>query len=321
MAKDYYQTLGVQKGDSSEDIRKAFKKLARKYHPDVNPGDKKAEERFKEISEAYDVLSDPEKRKKYDTFGSAEFEGFPGGGRTYSYTSSPFGGGGGAKYAGGFDFNDLGDMFGDLFSGAEMGAGGRRRGRRGGFSPGFEGTYASQRGQDLRFSMDLDFMEAVRGVEKTIRLPNGVTFKVKVPAGVAEGSKIRLAGKGEPGIHGGEPGDLYIEPKIRPHPYFRRENNDIILNLPVTITEVISGRKVKVPTIDGSVELKIPAGAQSGQKLRLRGKGVMNTKTKEKGDQYVVLQVKVPQGLDPKTQEALTELLKNKEGDPRFKIY
>lgn len=288
MADDFYKVLGVTKGASDEDIRKSFKKLARKYHPDVNPGDKKAEDQFKKITEAYEVLSNKDKRKKYDAFGSAEFEGFPGGGGGggYSYTYGPQGQG---RYTSNVDFNDLGDIFGDIFGGGVGSARGSTRRRSSSYEP-----PAGVRGKDMHFAIDLDFLEAITGAEKKIRLPNGTSFKVKIPPGVQTGSKIRLAGKGEPGIMGGEFGDLFIEATVQPHAYFRRINSDIELDLPVTVAEAIEGAKIRVPTIDGAVELKIPAGSQSGQRMRLKGKGVEDKKTRERGDQYVILQVRYP---------------------------
>lgn len=301
MPKDYYQVLGLARGASADEVSRAFKKLARKYHPDVNPGDKKAEERFKEFSEAYQVLSDPEKKKKYDMYGSADFEGFPGGGA----------GGGGFKYSGGFDVNDLGDIFGDLFGGGMKPPGGGRT-KRSGFQ-----NRGRERGKDLHFSIQMDLEEALKGAEKTIRLPNGVAFKVKIPAGVADGAKIRLAGRGEPGLHGGEAGDLYIEPKILPHPSLRRNGDDLEMDLPITLTEALEGGKIRVSTLEGAVELKIPAHSQSGQKLRLKGKGAPNMQTKTRGDLYVILQIKLPEDLDAKTEEALLHLLKKKEKNPR----
>lgn len=288
MSKDYYHILGVARTASDEEISKAFKKLARKYHPDVNPGDKKAEDRFKEISEAYEVLSNKEKRQKYDAFGSADFEGF----------SNPFQGGR-VKYSTHFDMDDLGDIFGDVFGG------------------GMAGTGRKRKGKDLVFSIPLDFLEAVQGCEKKIRLSNNVTFNVKIPPGVDSTDKIRLAGKGEPGLAGGSAGDLYIQPQVEPHPCFRRNGFDIELDLPLTLSEALSGARIKVPTIDGEVELKIPAASQSGQKLRLKGKGIYHKKTKTRGDQYVILQIRLPQNLDARTREELLSLLEGKEKNPR----
>lgn len=315
--KDYYQVLGISKGATEEEVRKAFKKLARKYHPDVNPGDKKAEDQFKNISEAYEVLSNPEKRKKYDTFGSADFEGFGGAGggpRGGQYSYNPFTQGGGYKYSNSnVNFDDLGDIFGDIF-GASQGAKGRGRKTTRGFG-GYE-EQAAQKGKDFHFSIELDFIEAATGCEKKIRLTNGVTLNVKIPPGVKDGSKIRLGGKGEPGLNGGPAGDLFIEPKIRPHSYFKREENDILLETPVTVLEALEGAKIKIPTLEGSVELKIPAGSQSGQKLRLKGKGIADSKSKEKGDQYVVLQIVTPQNLSADQIEKLKTVIKD-QPNPR----
>lgn len=317
MAKDYYQILGVQRGATSEEISKSFKKLARKHHPDINPGDKKAEERFKEITEAYEVLSHPEKKKKYDTYGSADFEGFPGGGPgyTYTYTANPFERRGRTKYSGGFDMDDLGEIFGDIFGAGLGGMGGKK-------SRGFgAGSPISQKGKDFYFSMTLDFLEALKGVEKKIRLSNGAVLNVKVPPGISDGARIRLAGKGEPGIHGGEAGDLYLSSKVLNHPYFKRVDDDIEIVLPLSVSEALSGAKIKVPTVDGPVELKIPAGSQSGQKLRLKGRGAMNMKSKVRGDQFVILEIMVPTDIDSKTKDELVRLLKNKEGEPRSKLW
>ncbi|MBI4412455.1 MAG: J domain-containing protein, partial [Deltaproteobacteria bacterium] len=212
----------------------------------------------------------------------------------------------------------LGDIFGDLFGGLG-GAGGAKRRRRG-FATDFGTANQTRKGKDLHYSIDLDFLDAVKGCEKNIRLTHGVNFKVKIPPGIAEGQKIRLGGKGEPGVAGGEPGDMYIEPRILPHPWFRRNGDDIEADLPITVTEALEGGRVKVPTIDGMVEMKIPAEAQSGQKLRLKGKGVENRKTGAKGDQYVVLQIHLPESLDAKTRGEILGLLKNKEHDPRRRM-
>lgn len=315
MAKDYYDILGVSRGASGEEISKAFKKLAKKYHPDLNPGDKKSEDQFKEISQAYDVLSDPKKKRQYDAVGSMGFGDFPGGGggfnRTYTY--NPFEEGGG-KWQGSADMGDLGDIFSELFTHAGVKRGGTRRRSPVDFDFGQTGA---QRGRDLHFSIDLDFLESVTGAEKAVRLPNGVSFKFKVPVGVAHGAKIRLAGKGEPGLHGGDPGDLYIEAHVKPHPFFRREGDHIFVDLPINFSEAIEGAKIEVPTIDGPVTVKIPAGSQSGNKLRLKGKGVLSPKAKTRGDQYIVLQVVIPENLDSKTKEELLSLVRKKEGDPR----
>lgn len=313
MARDYYQILGIDRKASADEVSKAFKKLARQYHPDVNQGNKAAEEKFKEASEAYEVLSSVEKRKKYDAYGSAAFDG--GASSQSGPYGNPFSGAGG-----GFSSDDLGDIFGDLFSGMNVNQSGRRR-RSTGFGARGARPTPPQRGRDLVFSIELDFLEAANGSEKTIRLPNGTSFKVKIPAGVHEGGKIRLSGKGEPGHYGGESGDLLIEPKILPHPFFRRKDFDIEINLPIRIREAIEGAKVRVPTISGTVDLKLAAGSQSGQKLRLKEKGVYNAKTKKFGDQYVVLHVMMPQHLAADQKEQLLKLLESMEDDPRKDLW
>ena len=172
-----------------------------------------------------------------------------------------------------------------------------------------------QRGKDFNFILDLDFMEAALGCEKQIRLSNGVSYKVKIPPGVKEGAKIRLTGKGEPGLYGGNAGDLFIEPHILSHRYFRRNGEDIEIDLPITFSEALQGATVRVPTLDGSVQLKIPANAQSGQKMRLKGKGIK--KEDKTGDLYVILQIRLPASLDEKTKIDLLKILEGKEGDPR----
>jgi DnaJ-class molecular chaperone len=317
MAQDFYAALGLSKGASTDEVRKAFKKLARKYHPDVNPGDKKAEDQFKTISEAYEVLSNPEKKKKYDTYGSADFEGFPGGGaaggRGYGgYSYGPQG-----NYSTQFDVGDLGDIFGDIFGGMGGATAGGGRTRRKTYTRQSPFESSGVKGQDLNFTLELDFLEAAQGCEKKIRLPNGVAFNVRIPAGVHEGGKIRLAGKGEPGFNGGPAGDLFIVPQIKPHAYFQRNGFNIELELPVSIDEAVQGAKIKVPTITGSVDLKIPAGIQSGQKMRLKGRGIEDAKTKTPGDQIVTIMVKYPTGIDEKTQEQIREILKGIPFNPR----
>lgn len=292
MAKsDYYKLLGVAKSATHDDIKAAFKKLAKQYHPDRNPGDKAAEEKFKEISEAYEVLGDPDKRKRYDQVGSFDF-----GGRG---PQDPFSQG--YWQQGGFSQVDIEDIFGDIF-----GFGGAKRGRRagkvnfdfgdlGGGHGGFAGSGRS--GTDITWRLPIDFLEATQGAEKQILLSDGKKVRVKIPAGVETGSRIRLAGKGNPGIAGGRPGDLIIETEVKGHPYYKREGDDIHLTVNVSVLEAIKGSTITVPTIHGDVTLKIPPGTQGGQKMRLKGKGVANLKTKELGHQYVHINVTVPKDL------------------------
>ncbi|HEY2987288.1 MAG TPA: DnaJ C-terminal domain-containing protein [Candidatus Binatia bacterium] len=301
--RDFYQILGVPRGASQEDIKKAYRKLARKYHPDINPGNKEAEAKFKDISNANDALSDPEKRKLYDEFGEAGLAaGFDADkARTYkqwqeqaSRTGGWTGGAGGRAGAGGgfsaqeFDLNDLGDIFGDL-----GGMFGRSRAQaRTGPVP----------GPDIEAAMDIDFLDAVRGFQTALSLqrPDGSgvlkpeTIRVNIPPGAEPGKRIRIPGKGEPGVRGGPPGDLYITPRIRPHPLLTREGRDLTMELPITIGEAIRGATVEVPTPTGPVKVKIPPGAQSGQLLRVKGKGVPAHGKSPAGDLFLRLMVRVP---------------------------
>ena len=407
--KDYYETLGVKKSASADDIRKAFRKLARKYHPDVNPGDKSAEERFKAISEANDVLSDPKKRKIYDQLGfysdnidpaAAEayarggptgaggFGGFPGGG-FQGGTTEPGGQGGVHFDFGGFDFSDM-------FEGGR--AGRRSGGGSGGFRDIFSGMFGGrggpaaaqegpEPGSDLEYQVNVPFWTAIRGgvmrlnitrqnictncqgkgyIESPGKCPecNGTgqvtqtggrmkfnvtcprchgtgknisacptchgegvvertePLEVRIKAGTRDGQRIRIAGKGNAGHQGGSPGDLYVIIRTGDHPIFRRDGDDIYLTVPVTATEAALGSKIEVPTIDGRAMLKIPPGTQSGQKLRLREKGVPSaTKEGARGDEIVEVKVTVPMPRDEKTKELLRELAKLNPEDPRAELW
>lgn len=314
--KDFYKILGVSRTASDEEIKKAYRALAKKYHPDVNKDDKAAEEKFKDASEAYDVLSDKKKRQEYDMFGAASMGagagGAPGGGAYRYYStgggapdfdfSTFFGGGRASAGRGGPNFTeeDLGNIFGDIFGGAGGAArSSRARGRR-----------APQRGADRYFRMEIDFLEACLGKTSKISVPEGnkvTKMNVKIPAGVKDGSKIRLAGKGEPSPNGGEPGDLYLEVQVKSHPFFRREGDDIYLDLPLTILEAVEGTHLEVPTVSGKVKMKIPSGTQSGQKFRLKGKGVVHRQSSGHGDQYVIAQIHVPQQVKADGKKILEE--------------
>ena len=406
--KDYYELLGVKKTASADEIRKAFRKLARKYHPDVNPGDKSAEEKFKAMSEANDVLSDPKKRKIYDQVGyysdnidpaTAEAyaragatggagQGFPGGGFP--------GGQPGAGNQGGTHFDFGGFDFSDLFEGG--------RGRKassaagsGGFKDIFSGMFSGGRGtpaetgpepgSDLEYQVNVPFWTAIRGgvmrlnvtrqdvcanchgqgfIEAPGKCPDcdgsgQVTqtggrmkfnaagarchgtgknistcpvchgegtvdrtepLEVRIKAGTRDGQRIRIAGKGNAGVRGGTAGDLYVIIRIGEHPVFRREGDDIYLIVPVTVTEAALGAKVEVPTIDGRAQLRIPPGTQSGQKLRLREKGVPSaTKEGVRGDEIVEIKVAVPTPRDEETKELLRQLAKLNPEDPRAELF
>ena len=401
--KDYYGALGVKKGASTDEIRKAFRKLARKYHPDVNPGDKTAEEKFKTISEANEVLSDPKKRKIYDQLGfysdnvdpaAAEAYarqggtpgGFPGG--------QPGGNATGSAGAGGVPFDFGGFDFSDLFEGG--GRGKRASSSRGGFrdifSSMFDGGGAAaaegpEPGSDLEYQVNVPFWTAIRGGVMRLNITRRETcgschgsgfveapgvcpqchgkgtieqtggrmkfnvqcprchgtgknistcptchgegtiertepLEVRIKAGTRDGQRIRLAGKGNAGSHGGPAGDLYVIIKTGDHPVFHRDGDDIRLTVPVTATEAALGAKIEVPTIDGRTLLKIPPGTQSGQRLRLREKGVPSaTKEGLRGDEIVEVKITVPMPRDEKTKELLRELARLNPEDPRVELW
>ena len=355
--KDYYKTLGVNKDTSQDEIKKAFRKLARKYHPDLNPGDKASEPKFKEINEAYSVLGDAKKRAEYDQFGSSPFgAGGPGfeGFRTYDSGQT-------------FDFGGFGDMFSDVF-------GARTRPEA-----------AHAKGPDMAMGFELALEEAFSGVTKQIsfnrevpcRTCNGSgaeafqvcdvckgtgslqiskgffkmaqpcttcggtgrkvtkfcgscggrgkilqaeTVKVKIPAGVDTGSRVRLKGLGGAGIGGGSAGDLYIEITVRHHPIFKRKGDDIYLDLPVTFAEAALGAKIEVPTIDGRTSMTLPPGIQGGQRLKLTGKGFPSPKTGAMGNQYVDIKIVVPKDLDHRAKEMIKDIGGLYKEDPRRRL-
>lgn len=348
MAKrDYYEVLGVDKNATDDELKKAFRKLARQYHPDVNPGDKEAEEKFKEVNDAYETLSDPNKRAQYDQFGP----------------DGPTGGFGG--FGGGQGFGDMGDIF-DMFFGGGFGSAQSQRGPR--------------RGQDLRYDLTIDFEEAVFGTEKTISIPRWETcqtcngsgakagsspvtcprchgtgqekvmqktpfgsfqsvktcpecggkgtvikdpcpdcngqgkkrmtrkLEVKVPAGVDTGSRLRMSGEGEAGEMGGPKGDLYIYINVRAHKIFQRNEDDVYMEQEINFVEAALGADIQVPTLEGDVTLTIPAGVQNGAKFRMKGKGIKNVKGYGKGDQYVTIKVVTPKNLTAEQRELFKKL-------------
>ncbi|UWF77428.1 MULTISPECIES: DnaJ C-terminal domain-containing protein [Microbacterium] len=293
--KDFYKTLGVSKDVSDADLKKTYRKLARKYHPDANPGDAAAEARFKEISEAYAVLSDPEQRREYDeirAMGSgARFTAGPGAAGGFEDVFSRFGGRGQTA-----DFDDIFSMFTQ--------GGGFGSGRFGQQTGGFRGFGGPQRGADVTARTTIDFMTAAKGETITLQAEDGKPFKVKIPAGVADGQKIRLRGRGRPSPDGGESGDIVVQVTVRPHPVFRREGKNLRITVPVTFTEAALGATIEVPTLDGdTVRLRVAPGTPSGRVLRVKGRGI--TTGKGSGDLLAELQVVVPSHLDAAAREAL----------------
>jgi DnaJ-class molecular chaperone len=302
MSDDPYKALGVAKTATEAEIKKAYKKIVRESHPDLNPGDAGAVERFKAASAAYDLLKDPETRARFDR-GEIDATGAERPERRY-YRDYANAGGGAYHTTRGFeDFEDVSDIFSDFI----------HRGGRGGHPRG--GRAFRMRGQDLRYSLEIDFLDAARGATRRITLPDGQMLDVRIPEGSANGQTIRLRGKGAPGIGGGPPGDALVAISVRKHKFFRRDGDDILLELPVTIDEALLGGKVSAPTLDGEVSLTIPKGASSGQVLRLRGKGV---KRKDKrGDQKVTLKIVAPPEIDAELEAFLKDWAKTHRHDPR----
>lgn len=298
MNSDLYSALGLKHNATDDEIRQAYRKLAKQYHPDRNPGSKQAEEKFKKISSAYAILGDPKKRKRYDS-GEIDAAGHDKPGAYYQ----DFGGMGGMRGRGGHDYADFGDIFSEIF--------GRTRDARGQFQ---------MRGMDFRYTLEVDFLEAVNGVKKRVKLPEGDELDVGVPAGVDTGDVLRLKGKGEPGVGGGQAGDALVELRVRPHPYFERQGDDILLELPLSIDEAVLGAKVEVPTIEGRVTLSVPPGASGGQTLRLRGRGVKNAQTHTTGDQLVKLKVVLPSQIDPQLTAFMEQWRQAHAYDPRARL-
>jgi molecular chaperone DnaJ len=380
---DYYETLGVSRTAKPDEIRKAYKKLARKYHPDLNPGDKAAEERFKRVQEANEILSDPKKREVYDQYGFYSDNippGGPGGG-------GPGSGGRGGMGFGGFDFSSYTNNHTDEEA-SDVGGGGFQNifsqfFRRGGEAP----NAGPEKGTDLEYGLDIDFWQAIRGTQVRLsvgrqetcetcngsgaaggsstvcpecdgsgnvtqmagamkfsltcprcdgkgrlrnvcptchgdgRLAKPETVEVRIPPGAQSGSRLRVAGKGNAGRMGGGPGDLYITIRVEPHPFFRRDGDNIHIQIPITVSEAGLGAKIEVPTIDGRALLKVPQGTQNLQKFRLREKGVMNSRKNQRGDEIVEVVIQAPQVQDERTRELLRELAQVNTDDPRKEIW
>ena len=296
--RDFYEVLGVAKTASEKEIKKAYKKLAMKFHPDKNPDDPTAADKFKEVKAAYEILMDKEKRTAYDQFGHNAFEnpGMGGGQR---------GGHQGFGQQGGYsDFEDMfGGAFGDMFSNA--------RGCRGGF--GGRHSTRPQKGEDLQYTMEIDLEDAISGASRVIDLPvfegsvqTNKKLNIKIPAGIEEGGRIRLSGKGHPGINGGPQGDVYIQMNIRPHPRYTREGNNLLCKATTDFVTAALGGKVEVNTLGGAISLKIPEGTQTGRKFRLKGKGVTDRKGNT-GDLIVQLIIETPLNLSDRQKELLNE--------------
>ena len=322
--RDYYEVMGLARGASQDEVKRAYRKLARKFHPDVSK-EKNAEDRFKELQEAYEVLKDPEKRAAYDQLGAnwrqgQEFRPPPDWGKGFEFSTGT--GRGSAGPQAGADFSDF---FSELF-GARSPFG-RAGGARGFESAGGRGGFSAS-GQDHVARVEIDLEDAFRGGTRTLDLrapeltPDGHvatrprTLRVSIPAGVVEGQQIRLAGQGSPGFGGGAAGDLYLEVNIRPHPVFKLDGRDVTVQLPVAPWEAALGETVSVPTLGGSVEMKLPTGARAGQRLRLRGRGLPGPTP---GDQYVVLRIVLPPD-SPKSREFFERMKHELPFDPRAEL-
>lgn len=295
---DPYQILGVSRSATEKEIQAAYRKLAKQHHPDLNPGNKQAEDKFKEVTAAYDVLSDADKRKRYDrgeinAAGEAQYGGF--GYRDFADGHQ------GGKYTSFHGFGqeaDVGDIFSRFFGGSQ----GRES--------------ATMQGKDLSYNLDVSFVEAALGATKRITLPNGETLDIKIPAGLKSGQNLRLKGKGATAA-GGRRGDAYVECVVAPHPYFTRKDNNVYMTLPITLGEALLGGKVMVPTISGSVAMSIPSGSNTGDTLRLKGKGIADAASKQVGDHYVTLNVYLPEKPDAELKEYVEQWSQKHSYNPR----
>lgn len=304
---DPYEVLGVPRGASQDEIRKAYRKAAKETHPDLNPGKPEAERRFKEINAAYDVIGDADKRKRYDA-GEIDETGAARQPERHFYREYAEAdpniryGRRGARGSGSGDGEDAfdDDIFADLFG---------RRGAGGGFR---------MPPQDVRYALEIDFLDAVNGARKAVAMPDGKTLDIAIPKGIRDGQVLRLKGQGLPGSEG-KPGDAYVEISIRAHPFFRREGDDILTTLPVSLGEALNGASVRVDTVDGPVDLAVPKGVRNGAKLRLRGKGVARGKDGGRGDQLVEIHIVPPEGGDAALAQFMAEWEKTHPQNPRGK--
>jgi curved DNA-binding protein len=312
--KDYYQTLGVSRDADAKEIKRAFRKLARQHHPDVNPGDKKAEERFKEINEAYEVLSDPEKRRKYDQLGAdwrrwQQTGGRPGDFDWSRWATGQPGGGVHVRYGTPEDLQDLfggnssfSDFFGQIFGGMGAGSGGG----------GFQYELQPRRGQDYEQPVEIALREAYTGTSRILQR-DGQRLEIKIPPGAKAGTRVRMSGEGGAGIGGGPAGDLYLRVKVLPNEQFDRKGDDLYTTVSADLYTMVLGGEVPVPTMGGEVVLSIPAGTQNGCTFRLRGKGMPRLRQPDqRGDLYVKAEVRLPTRLGPREQELFEELRQGK---------
>ncbi|MBT29157.1 MAG: molecular chaperone DnaJ [Thalassobius sp.] len=294
--KDYYQVLGVSKGASQDEIKKAYRGMARKYHPDKNAGDKNAEAKFKEVQEAYDVLKDPAKRRKYDQFGADWEQGDMFGGGGFSGGGNPFGGGGGQ---GNVDFDNIFNMFEGFFGGRQNPYGQRGYAQR---------HQMPVRGKDMKGTVTLTLQEAFDGVTKTLKF-NGKTLRLKLKPGVRDGQQLKVKGKGGESKNGGTPGDLYVDIKVNEHPLFTRKEDDLYSTVHTDVFSGMLGAKIKVDTLNGSLGFTIPKGSSSGKKFRLKGKGMPKySHSGSFGDLYITLELDTPENLTPEQEETLRNL-------------
>jgi DnaJ-class molecular chaperone len=311
LAQDPYQELGVARSASADEIRRAFRKLAKQYHPDKNQGDKAAEEKFKRVSAAFDLVGDEDKRKKFDR-GEIDADGRDTPRGYDPFNRGGFGGGGGARPQDGFggagaqfDGVDLNDILGEVF-------GGRGGGFRG--NGGFGGP---AKGSDVRARLDIDLEDAIQGARKRIAFSDGRTIEVTIPKGAADGQTLRLKGQGSPGRAG--PGDALIELTLRPHPVFRREGDTLVMDLPVSVPDAVLGAKVQAATPDGPVTLTVPKGSNSGSTLRLKGRGLVDAKTGTRGDLLARVQVTLPEAADTELERFAEKWRKDRPYTPKRK--
>ena len=325
MTRDPYEVLGLSRSASDEDIRKAFRKLAKQYHPDLNPGDKAAEARFKEMSAAEEFLTDPERRAAYDR-GEIDAGGMPR--AEHGFYRGATDGGAGRTFYSHMEFGDASgfeDILARMFGGgaaAGKASGGAARGAAGfgasGFSAGgFSPQGARMSGEDTRYSLTVEFLEAMNGARKRVSMPDGKALDLQVPAGVRDGQVLRLRGQGRPGPGGSPPGDAYVEIAIAPNPQFERIGDDIHVDLPISLAEAVLGGKIRAPTVSGMVNVTVPKGASSGTRLRLKGMGAPTGSGGARGDAYVRLQVMLPESPDSELEAFVRDWSARHPHDPR----